>query len=81
MTTMNISLPAPLKDFVEEQVVERGFGTSSEFVRDLIRSEQDRTRLRSLIVAGVSSGPGSELDDAYFERLRERVRSNESPST
>lgn len=81
MTTMNISLPAPLKDFVEEQVVERGFGTSSEFVRDLIRSEQDRTRLRSLIIAGVSSGPGSELDDAYFERLRERVRSNESPST
>jgi antitoxin ParD1/3/4 len=80
MTTMNISLPAPLKDFVEEQVVERGFGTSSEFVRDLIRNEQDRTRLRSLIIAGVSSGPGSELDDAYFERLRERARSNESPS-
>jgi len=77
---MNISLPAPLKDFVEEQVVERGFGTSSEFVRDLIRSEQDRTRLRSLIIAGVSSGPGSELDDAYFERLRERARSNDSPS-
>lgn len=77
---MNVSLPDPLKDFVEEQVVERGFGTSSEFVRDLIRNEQDRTRLRSLLEAGMVSGPGSELDDAYFERLRERVRTNESAS-
>ena len=80
MATMNVSLPEPLKDFVEEQVVERGFGTSSEFVRDLIRTEQDRTRLRSLLEAGMASGPGSELDDAYFDRLRDRVRSSESAS-
>lgn len=74
MTTMNISLPAALKEFVEAQVDERGYGTSSEFVRDLIRREQGRTQLRALLVDGMGFGPGSELDEAYFERMRERIR-------
>ncbi len=70
---MNVSLPAALKDYVETQVAERGFGTSSEFIRELIRREQARTQLRTLIVEGMSSGPGSVLDSTYFERLRKRV--------
>ena len=45
---MNISLPDALKDFVDEQVSQRGYGTSSEYVRELIRKDQDRTHLRSL---------------------------------
>jgi len=43
--TMNISLPDELRDFVEEQV-KRGYGTSSEYVRELIRRDQDRLRVR-----------------------------------
>ncbi len=74
MATMNVSLPDPLKQFVEEQVSERGYGTSSEFVRELIRREQARQQLRAMIVEGMSSGSGPELDDSYFARLRERVR-------
>lgn len=73
MATMNVSLPDGLKEFVEAQVVERGFGTSSEFVRELIRREQDRSRIRALIVDGMASGSGSEMDADYFERLRGRV--------
>ena len=71
---MNVSLPDSLKDFVERQVGERGYGTSSEFVRDLIRHEQERSELRALIVDGMSSGPGSTLDDDYFTALRTRIR-------
>ncbi|QDE36398.1 type II toxin-antitoxin system ParD family antitoxin [Microbacterium foliorum] len=74
MATMNVSLPDPLKEFVEDQVAERGFGTSSEFVRDLIRKEQARSTLRALVVSGMGSGPGSEMDGDYFDRLRQRVR-------
>lgn len=73
MSTMNVSLPESQKDFVEQQVVERGFGTTSEFVRELIRREQARTGLRAAVVAGMSSGPGSEVDDDYFDRLRRRT--------
>lgn len=74
MATMNVSLPEVLKEFVEEQVSNRGYGTSSEFIRELIRREQARTELRDLVLDGMSSGHGSELDDSYFERLRERGR-------
>jgi antitoxin ParD1/3/4 len=73
MVTMNVSLPPALKDFVESQVGER-YGTSSEFVRELIRREQAREELRGLIVDGMTSGSGSELDGTYFERLRDRIR-------
>lgn len=70
---MNISLPSALKEFVETQVSERGYGNSSEFVRDLIRHEQSRSQLRALVVDGMSSGRGSEVDEQYFDRLRERI--------
>ena len=78
MTTMNISLPDSLKDFVDEQVNQRGYGTSSEYVRELIRKEQDRLQLRSLLLAGASSAPTKPVDDAYFESLRRKVRATKS---
>ncbi|ACU91013.1 type II toxin-antitoxin system ParD family antitoxin [Desulfomicrobium sp. ZS1] len=71
---MNISLPEPLKSFVDEQVASRGYGTSSEYVRELIRKDQDRQRLRALLLAGVSSPEREPADGAYFEALRGRVR-------
>jgi antitoxin ParD1/3/4 len=74
METMNISLPAPLKEFVEQQVAQRGYGTSSEYVRELIRKDQDRATLRSLILEGGASAPAEPADDAYFDRLRARIR-------
>ena len=74
MSTMNISLPDSLKVFVDEQVTQRGYGTSSEYVRELIRKDQDRLRLRSLLLAGAESAPTSPVDAAYFENLRKQVR-------
>ena len=43
MSTMNISLPDTLKSFVDDQVKSGGYGTSSEYVRELIRKDQDRS--------------------------------------
>lgn len=71
---MNISLPDSLKAYVDEQVTGRGFGTSSEYVRDLIRSDQDRQRLRSLLLDGANSESGAVADANYFEQLRKRAR-------
>ena len=73
MSTMNISLPESLKAFVDEQVTRRGFRTSSEYVRELIRKDQDRLHLRGLLLAGASSKPTAPADAAYFASLRERV--------
>lgn len=74
MGTMNISLPESLKAFVEEQVAQGGYGTTSEYVRDLIRKDQDRRRLRNLLLEGAESAPSEPADAAYFEALRDRVR-------
>jgi antitoxin ParD1/3/4 len=74
MSTMNISLPESLKAFVDEQVSQRGYGTSSEYVRELIRRDQDRLQLRNLLLAGAASAPSAPVDDAYFDALRDRVR-------
>jgi antitoxin ParD1/3/4 len=74
MSTMNISLPDSLKSFVDAQVSERGYGTSSEYVRELIRKDHDRQQLRGLLLAGAASASTAPVDEAYFDRLRKRVR-------
>ncbi|MFC4311728.1 type II toxin-antitoxin system ParD family antitoxin [Steroidobacter flavus] len=76
MATINISLPDSLKDFVEEQVNQRGYGTSSEYVRELIYKEQDRLQLRNLLLDGASSALTKRVDSAYFEGLRKKVRAS-----
>lgn len=74
MSTMNISLPDSLKAFVDEQVDQRGYGTSSEYVRELIRRDQDRLQLRNILLAGAESAAAAPADAAYFATLRGRVR-------
>lgn len=74
MRTMNISLPDALKSFVDEQVSSRGYGTSSEYVRELIRKDRDRQRLRRLVLEGAGSPPAAPAGTAFFDGLRERVR-------
>lgn len=75
MTTMNISLPDALKSFVDTQVNTRGYSSSSEYVRELIRKDQDRHHLRSLLMEGAASPATAAVSDDYFEQLRQRVRS------
>jgi antitoxin ParD1/3/4 len=71
---MNISLPDTLKSFVDEQVNQGCYGTSSEYVRELIRKDQERLQLRGFLLAGAASLPSASADPVYFERLRDRVR-------
>jgi antitoxin ParD1/3/4 len=74
MTTMNISLPEPLKAFVDEQVARGAYGSTSEYVRELIRRDRERSRLRDLLLAGAESPVDVDVDDAFFAQLRDRAR-------
>ena len=81
MSTMNISLPGSLKSFVDQQVSQRGYSTSSEYVRELIRKDQDRLQLRDLLLSGGTSAPGAPANASYFESLRNRVRKSPEPGS
>lgn len=74
MSTMNISLPENLKAYVDQQVNTRGYGTSSEYLRELIRKDQDTQKLRNLLLDGAASPQGAEANSAYFEGLRIRIK-------
>lgn len=74
MATMNISLPESLRSFVDGQVAERGYASSSEYVRELIRQDQERQGLRGKLLDGAVSPLAAPVDEAYFDRLRKRAK-------
>lgn len=58
MTTVTISLPDSLKEFVDSQMETKGFGNVSEYFRSLLREAQSReqeARLESLLLEGLAS--------------------------
>ncbi len=63
MATMNVSLPDPMKTWVEQQSVRGRYANSSDYVRDLIRRDQVRAeavaRMQALVDAGLASGEGT----------------------
>lgn len=76
-TTLNISLPTPLKAFVEEQTAEHGYTSASEYIRELIRAaRRRRTRgheLETLLLEGLESGACIEADDAYWAAKEKKL--------
>ena len=74
-TTMNISLPEPLRKFVDRQVKERGYAGASDYVRELIRNDEKRAAaelLRTLIAEGLASGETAPVNEAYWKRKRKQ---------
>lgn len=76
MATMNVSLPDPMKSWVEDQVAEGRFGNSSDYVRDLIRRDQERRAalqaLQAAVDEGLASGEARTFDpDAFKARMRD----------
>ncbi len=74
MGTMNVSIPDELKSFVDSQVSEGSYGSTSEYVRELIRRDHDRRQLRAALIEGARSPIAGAADVAYFAALRNRAR-------
>lgn len=75
MGTMNISLPDPMKSWVEDQTKSGRYANSSDYVRDLIRRDRMRSEaiaeIQAAVDAGLASGPIAPLDRAAFKaRMR-----------
>ncbi|PWR21374.1 type II toxin-antitoxin system ParD family antitoxin [Zavarzinia aquatilis] len=72
MATMNVSLPDAMKAWVERQAESGLYSNASDYVRDLIRKDQERktalATLQAAITEGVESGEPQPLDTADFKR-------------
>ncbi len=81
MTSLNISLPATLKEYIEGQVASGDWGTPSEYVRELIRRDKER-RLGNLQADLLAGARGSKIElpvheirkKGLVQALRERAR-------
>ena len=66
-TTMNISLPETMKSFIEERLANDGYGTVSEYIRELIRADQRRReemKLETLLLQRLQDENVKELNMA-----------------
>jgi len=70
MATMNVSLPDPMKDWVEAQAKTGRYSNASDYVRDLIRRDQARTNkiaeMQRFVDDGIKSGVGGRSKDELF---------------
>ena len=83
MATMNVSLPDKMKQWVEEQVATGRYGNSSDYVRDLVRRDQERAEARQeferLIEEGFASGISDMTAEEIFAEARaEFLRENDA---
>jgi antitoxin ParD1/3/4 len=86
MATMNISLPDQMKEWVEAQAESGRYSNASDYVRDLIRRDQERDvfhkELQAAVDVGVASGIGSRTMEALqlnaLERLKTRAAISEA---
>jgi antitoxin ParD1/3/4 len=72
MQSMNISLPEPLKEFVDRQISTGRYSTASEYVRELIREDEKRKadeRLEALLLEGLQGEEG-ELTRSDWKEIR-----------
>lgn len=83
MTTLSISLPETLREFVEEQVRSGGYGTPSDYLETLVREAKLRAAKRELesqLIEGLDSGPATPMTDGDWEELKRRVWERETGS-
>jgi antitoxin ParD1/3/4 len=75
MQSMNISLPEPLKEFVDGQISTGRYSSASEYVRELIRNDEKRKaeeQLEAMLLEGLS-GTETELTPADWTAIRKEA--------
>jgi len=71
--TMNISLPDPMKEYVEEQVIVGDYSSASEYMRELVRADQKRNareRLEQTLLESLLEGEAQEATPEFWATLR-----------
>lgn len=78
MATMTVSLPDPMKEWIEAQIRQGDYASVSDYVRDLVRRDRDRREqeltldeLRKKLADSRESGVGTRSVDEIFAEARD----------
>jgi len=75
MATMNVSLPAPMKKWVEGQTSDGRYSNASDYIRDLIRHDQrHRDMLRLALIEGEKSGISRHSVSSIAKQTKRRLK-------
>ncbi len=77
MTTVTISLPDSLKEFIDHQLATKGYGNVSEYFRSLLREaqkEEEDARLEALLLEGLANGENIPLTPEFWKDLKAEAR-------
>lgn len=72
-TTINISMPETLGEFVRQRMARKGYDNTSEYFRQLVREDQRRDedeRVEAMLLAGLKSGKPAEANQAWWKERR-----------
>ncbi len=74
MATMNVSLPDKMKEWAEAQAETGRYGNVSDYVRDLIRKDQQAEAFRVEVQAAIEEGIASGISELSIDEVFERAR-------
>jgi antitoxin ParD1/3/4 len=77
MTTVTISLPESLKEFIDRQLTTKGYGNVSEYFRSLLRNaqkEEEDARLEALLLEGLAGGGDIPMTREFWNDLKAEAR-------
>lgn len=87
MATMTISLPDPMKEWIEAQIRQGDYASTSDYVRDLVRRDRERRAhpeltledLRRIVDDARASGPSRRKVPEILARAKKHAQADQMP--
>ena len=78
MATMNVSLPDPMKEWVESQIKSGHYSNASDYIRDLIRRDQEYQDKREILIKALIAGEKSGVSKRTIDDIWKDVKTRNS---
>lgn len=75
MTTLNISLPDNLREWIDARVKKGDYGSASDYLRDLVRTDKKKnSSLEEFLLEGIDSGEALEVSPGFWEKKHQQMK-------
>ena len=74
MASMNVSVPDPMRDWVEQRIGSGRYASVSDYVRDLIRRDQAQADAHQALVAALIAGENSGVSKRRIPEILAAVK-------